>query len=98
MAVSTTWRQHDTHGNLTTARENDLPDSAFAFPTQRKEPLTDAGLVRAAIARFGQVEDVGDEDRDLAFANIRKAAEHYGVKLTETDWRQLSTRRPTHDY
>lgn len=98
MALNTTWRPHDTHGKLSAAEENDLPDSAFAFPAQRKEPLTDPGHVRDALARFDQVEDVTDEDRDLAFANIRKAADHYRVQMSETDWRQLSTRRPRHDY
>lgn len=30
---------------------------------------------------------VSDADRDLAFANIKKAAEHYGIKLSESSWR-----------
>ena len=41
------------------------------------------------VARFDQVTDVSDEDRALAFANIKKAAEHYDVELTETSWRDL---------
>ncbi len=92
MARTTTWRPHGTHGKLTEAKEAALPDAAFAFPNQRKAPLTDAGSVRSAIARFGEVEDVTDEDRELAFENIRKAAEYFHVKMTETDWRQLGTR------
>ena len=32
---------------LSTAAQNRLPDSAFAFPEQRKEPLTDADRDRA---------------------------------------------------
>jgi hypothetical protein len=59
------------------------------FP--RKEPLTDARHVRTAIARFDQTIDVSDEDRELAFANIKEAAEYYGVDMTETDWTQLGT-------
>jgi hypothetical protein len=82
-----TWRPHEKHGTLT--KRSDLPDSVFAFPKQRKEPLTDASHVRDAIARFDQTVDVSDADRDLAFANIRKAAEHYDVDMTETDWHQL---------
>jgi hypothetical protein len=39
--------------------------------------------VRNAVARFDQVIDVSDEDRDLAFANMQKAARHYGVNLSE---------------
>src|ERR1700722_10212835 len=41
----------------------DLPNTASAFPTQRKEPMTDAKHVRNAAARFDQVTDVSDEDR-----------------------------------
>jgi hypothetical protein len=61
----------------------------FAFPKQRKEPLTDASHVRNAVARFDQVIDVSDADRDVAFANIEKAARFYDVDLSETDWHQL---------
>jgi hypothetical protein len=82
-----TWEPHTKHGELTA--QADLPDSVFAFPAQRKEPLTDASHVRNAVARFDQVEDVSDPDRDLAWANIKKAAEHYEVELSETDWHQL---------
>lgn len=71
------------------ATRGKLPESVFAFPTQRKEPLTDAQHVRNAVARFDQVLDVSDADRELAFVNIEKAAEHYGVKLSETSWHQL---------
>src|ERR1700742_2049794 len=42
--------------------------------------------VRNALARFDQVEEVTDPERDLAFANIKKAAEHYGVDIREKDW------------
>ena len=65
------------------------PDSVFAFPKQRKEPLIDASHVRNALARFDQVDDVTDADRDLAFANIKAAAEHYDVDVSETSWREL---------
>lgn len=98
MAGNATWRPQDTHGKLSEAREQGLPDSAFAFPKQRKGPLTGAAYVRDAIAGFSKFEDVSDEDRDLAFENIRKAAEHYHVAMTETDWRQLGTRSPKPSY
>jgi hypothetical protein len=87
MATQATWEPHEKHGNLT--RQSDLPDAVFAFPAQRKEPLTDARHVRDAVARFDQVMDVSDADRALAFANIQKAARYYGVNLSETDWHQL---------
>ena len=79
----------ETHGQLTT--QSDLPDSVYAFPKQRKEPLTDAQHVRNAVARFDQVIDVSDADRALAFANIENAANCYGVNLTETSWHDLGT-------
>jgi hypothetical protein len=65
-----TWKPHEKHGRLT--MQSDLPDSVYAFPKQRKEPLTDAQHVRNAVARFDQVIDVSDADRALAFANIEK--------------------------
>jgi hypothetical protein len=89
-SATTTWQPHTRHGRLT--KQSDLPDSVFAFPKQRKEPLTDAEHVRSAVARFDQVIDVSDGDRALAFANIRKAAEHYGVTVSESDWDQLGIR------
>jgi hypothetical protein len=87
MAAKPTWEPHEKHGRLTT--QSDLPDSVFAFPGERKEPLTDAQHVRNAVARFDQVIDVSDADRELAFANIEKAADYYDVNLSETDWHQL---------
>jgi hypothetical protein len=76
----------------------DLPESVFAFPKQRKEPMTDAQHVRNAVARFDQVLDVSDEDRALAFANIEKAAKHYGVNLSETTWHQLGKHPNPHRF
>jgi hypothetical protein len=65
---------------------------------QRKEPMTDAQHVRNAVARFDQVLDVSDEDRALAFANIEKAAKHYGVNLSETDWHELGKHPNRHRF
>src|SRR5271170_7530801 len=84
-----TWKPHEKHGRLTL--QSDLPDSVYAFPNQRKEPLIDAQHVRNAVARFDQVTDVSDADRDLAFANIEKAANYYDVNLAETLWRDLGS-------
>src|SRR5579862_981863 len=82
-----TWKPHEKHGRLTA--QGDLPDSVYAFPKQRKEPLTDAQHVRNAVARFDQVIDVSEADRALAFANIEKAASYYNVNLAEMSWREL---------
>ena len=89
-----TWKPHEKHGRLT--RQSDLPDSVYAFPRQRKEPLTDAKHVRNAVARFDQVTGVSDSARTLAFANIRKAARHYGIELSETSWRDLGVHPQPH--
>lgn len=85
--MKATWKPHEKHGRLT--MQSDLPDSVFAFPKQRKEPLTDARHVRNAIARFDQVTDASDDDRELAFANIKKAAKHYDVDVSERSWKEL---------
>jgi len=85
--MKATWMPHEKHGRLT--MQSDLPDTVFAFPKQRKEPLTDAQHVRNAVARFDQVIGVSDDDRALAFANIEKAAKYYDVDLSETSWREL---------
>lgn len=87
--TKTTWKPYTKHGDLSTKDRDKLPDSVYAFPKQRKEPLTDAKHVRNAVARFDQVEDVTDAERDVAFANILKAAKHYEVDVTEDDWHQL---------
>ena len=88
--MQTTWKPYTEHGKLTT--RSNLPDSVYAFPRQRKEPLTDATHVRDALARFDQVQDVSEADRDLAFANIKKAAQYYGVDIRENSWRELGRR------
>jgi hypothetical protein len=85
--IQTTWSPYDEH-RLTT--RSNWPDRVFAFPGQRKEPLIDAQHVRNAVARFDQVIGVSDADKDLAFANIEKAARYYRVSLSETNWHQLS--------
>ena len=66
-----------------------MPDSAFAFPDERKEPLTDAAHVRNAIARFDQVEGVTDAERDKAWKRIRSAARTFDVDVSADDWRDL---------
>ncbi len=93
MSTQATWKPHETHGELSTHEKDDLPESVFAFPKQRKEPLTDASHVKNALARFDQVQDVSDTDRDHAFANILKAAKHFGVEVTEKSWHELGKKK-----
>jgi len=61
----------------------------FAFPKQQKEPLSDAAHVRNAVARFNQVKDVTDAERDAAWKRIQQAAEKFGVEINESSWHEL---------
>jgi hypothetical protein len=81
--------------NMTKLNDKDrekLPDSAFAFPKERKEPLVDARHVQEAVARFDQVEDVSDEEREEAWKRIQRAAKKFDVELQEKTWQELFTR------
>jgi len=101
--MKATWRKprKTAHGDLDTIDRKDLPASAYAFPDQRKEPLTDPTHVRTGLARFDQVKDISDEERELAFANIKRAAEAFGVEVAESSWQELGkrphTRNPAND-
>lgn len=66
-----------------------LPNSAFAFPAERKEPLVDAAHVRSAIARFAEVSGVTEGERAQAFANIKAAAGYYGINVRASSWHDL---------
>ena len=72
-----------------TAEKNKLSSTQFAFPKERKEPLTDAKHVRNAVARFDQVEGVTDAERDRAWKRIQSAAKKFDVELSEKSWREL---------
>lgn len=92
--MQTTWKAHDTESSAPDNRA-ELPDSAYAFPKQRKEPITDASHVRNALARFDQTRGVSDAERDEAFANIKAAAKHFNVELKETTWHDLGSKPHT---
>jgi hypothetical protein len=77
------------HKSMSTRQRNRLPAERFAFTTKRKEPITDARHVRNAIARFDQVEDVSDAERDAAWKRIRAAARRFGVEVHVKGWRSL---------
>jgi hypothetical protein len=74
---------------MSTAQRDRLSDTEFAFPNERKEPLTDAAHVRNAIARFDQVEGVSDAERDQAWNRIRTAARKFDVDVSADHWRDL---------
>ena len=67
-----------------------MTETAYAFPREEKEPINDASHVRNAIARFNQVKDVTDSERDAAWKRIKTAAKKFGVEVNEEDWRELS--------
>jgi len=75
--------------DLDSDERDDLSDSKFAFPRQRKEPLEDASHVRNAIARFNQVKGVSDDERDAAWKRIKAAAKKYDVEVNEKSWREI---------
>lgn len=74
---------------LSSEDRNDLDKSDFAFPRQRKEPLESASHVRNAIARFNQVNDVSDDERDAAWKRIEAAAKKFDVEVSEKSWREV---------
>lgn len=98
--MATTHKSHDSHHDLSAEDRNQMSDSTYAFPKQRKEPLNDASHVRNAIARFDQVKDVSDSEREEAFHRIKAAAKKHGVDMPETHWKELGkkphTTNPAH--
>jgi hypothetical protein len=74
---------------LSTDQRNDLDERQFAFPKERKEPLENAAHVRNAVARFNQVKDVSDDERDAAWKRIKAAAAKFDVELSEDSWRDI---------
>ncbi len=87
MDIRPTWKPVDASAHVPRSA---LPDSAFAFPEERAEPLTDAAHVRSAIARFDQVGHVTDGERALAFENLKAAADYYGVTFHAKTWHDLA--------
>ncbi len=69
-----------------------MADTTYAFPREQKEPLSDAEHVRNAIARFNQVEDVTDAERDEAWRRIKAAARRFDIEMAEDNWRDLAHR------
>ncbi len=50
-----------------------MPEGEFAFPKERKEPLSDARHVQEAVARFDQVQGVTNKERDEAWKRIQQS-------------------------
>jgi len=75
---------------LSEKQRDHIDSDKFAFPKERKKPIHDAAHVRNAIARFNQVQDVSDGERDAAWSRIKRAAKRHGVEMEEGSWRELS--------
>ena len=78
---------------LSEKQRDSLDEDQFAFPKERKEPLNNASHVRNAIARFNQVQDVSDDERDAAWRRIKKAAKKYDVEVNEDSWHDLKSKK-----
>ncbi|GAA3895763.1 hypothetical protein GCM10022276_13530 [Sphingomonas limnosediminicola] len=78
---------------LSEKQRDSLDEDQFAFPKERKEPLSNASHVRNAIARFNQVRDVSDDERDAAWGRIKRAAKKHGVEVNEDSWRDLRAKK-----
>ncbi len=87
-------------GEITEKKREKLSDSQFAFPKERKEPLTNKRHVQEALARFDQVKGVSDAERKQAFQRIKRAAKKFGLNVEEKNWHALGkrphTKNPVH--
>jgi hypothetical protein len=79
---------------LSTNQRNEMSDSTYAFPSERKEPLNDASHVRNAIARFDQVKGVSAAEKKTAFTKIKSAAKKFGVDMSSTSSSELAKKGP----
>lgn len=66
---------------LTYRKRKSLPSSEFAFPRERKEPLTDPRHVSNAISRFHQVSGVTEAERSQAKRRINAMRRHFHMPI-----------------
>jgi class 3 adenylate cyclase len=67
---------------LSARERRELPDRAFAYIDRegnRRLPINDEGHVRAALARFNQVQFEGEDARAEALKRLLLAARKYGI-------------------
>lgn len=97
--MSASGKSHASHSSsshtLSTEDRKKIPDSQYAFPKERKEPLNDASHVRNAVARFDQVKGVSASERKTAFGKIKSAAKKFDVEMPETSASQLGSKPHT---
>ncbi len=75
---------------LSAGERNNMSDTTYAFPNERKEPLNNASHVRNAIARFDQVKGVSPAEKKTAFKKIKTAAKKLGVDMSSTSSSELA--------
>ena len=80
---------------LSTEKRNEMSESTYAFPNERKEPLNNASHVRNAIARFDQVKGVSASEKKSAFTKIKSAAKKFGVDMSSTSSSELAKKGPS---
>lgn len=78
------------NGPASALHSSRMNKTAYGFPAEKKEPISDAVHMRNAVARFNQVEGVTDTQRDNAWKRIKTTAQKFGVELNEEDWRDLA--------
>ena len=66
--------------------------ACFAFPRQRKEPLTDASHVKNALARFDQVEGVSELRPRARLRQHQEGGAVLRRRCEENSWRELGRR------
>lgn len=66
--------------SLSSKIRNNLKDSEFADPKDRKLPLNDKAHVRNAAARENQTKDMSPAERKLAHTRIKNAEKKMGIK------------------
>ncbi len=86
---------HDTKNALSTDDRKHMNESTYAFPKQRKEPLNDASHVRNAIARFDQVKDLTDEEREEGFPQHQGSGQETWCR-DDRDQLEAARRQATH--
>ena len=71
---------------LNTKDREKLRSTQFAYVDSKGEehlPINDESHVRNAIARFNQVKNITDNERDEAWKRIKSAAKKFGVEMKE---------------
>ena len=84
MAYTTTWQPWVGDGAP--------PAYVYAFPRLMIDPLTDALCVRSALEHFHTVAGATDEDRLVAFGNIKRAAEFFHLEVDGDTYEQMCSR------